>query len=311
MDSPFTRKWDNVLWKEYWGATSNQNPVRLTFNADGVVVIEKVHPDGGGSAPVSDRGRFDGTKLTYEFCDADGEQYSSTLTRINDGLFKGHVISNRRGDIPHELRRLDPAESRGGAIGTPDGLRHTSAAFICYRRDDSEDVVGRIYDRLVQSFGRDAVFKDVDSIPLGEDFRQYLSESMGRFAVVLVVIGTKWLSVQGAERLGEDRDFVRIEIESALSLGVPVIPVLVQGATMPKEQDLPPSIARLAYHNGLAVRPDPDFRHDISRLIEGIERSLESLGQVELMNQVGMQGQPSPAAYPEGRADAPSGSAEA
>ncbi|MBN1513419.1 MAG: peptidoglycan-binding protein [Phycisphaerae bacterium] len=159
--------------------------------------------------------------------------------------------------------------------------RHTGAVFICYRRNDSADVVGRIYDRLVERFGRDAVFKDVDSIPLGQDFRHYLSESMARFAVVVVAIGTKWLSCEGAERLGQDRDFVRIEIESALKLGVPVIPVLVQGATMPGEQDLPTSIARLAYYHGLAVRPDPDFRHDISRLIEGIERILEKHPQVE------------------------------
>ncbi|MCX7010592.1 MAG: toll/interleukin-1 receptor domain-containing protein, partial [Kiritimatiellaeota bacterium] len=74
------------------------------------------------------------------------------------------------------------------------------AVFICYRREDSADVVGRIYDRLVERFGRDAVFKDVDSIPLGVDFREHLRDSISRFGVILVVIGAKWLSPEGSQR---------------------------------------------------------------------------------------------------------------
>jgi hypothetical protein len=153
--------------------------------------------------------------------------------------------------------------------------RHT--VFVSYRRDDSSDVTGRIYDRLVQHFGSDCVFKDVDSIPLGVDFRKHLSESVGRCDVLLAVMGKNWQirddSPENAEALNR-RDFVRIEIESALQRGIPVIPVLVQGATLVREQSLPPNLTALAYYNAISVRPDPDFHQDITKLIRGIETHL-------------------------------------
>ena len=117
-----------------------------------------------------------------------------------------------------------------------------NAIFISYRRCDSSDVTGRIYDRLVQHFGRENVFKDVDSIPLGVDFRGHLADSVGRCGVLLAVVGTRWMvrrAVTDDASLEDTRDFVRIEIESALEWHVPIIPVLVQGATMPRESDLP------------------------------------------------------------------------
>lgn len=187
-------------------------------------------------------------------------------------------------------------ESRGGAIGTPDGSRHTGTVFICYRRDDSADVVGRIYDRLVERFGRDAVFKGVDTLPLGVDFRQHLHSSLARFGVILVVIGPEWLSAEGRERLGQERDLVRFEIESGFELGVAMIPLLLQGAPLPKEEDLPPSIAQLAHHNGLVIRPDPDFHHDITQLIDGVQRIIDQLREGNAERQRGdAQGQQPPA----------------
>src|SRR5262249_51959035 len=87
--------------------------------------------------------------------------------------------------------------------------------FISYRRQDSGDVTGRIYDRLVQQFGREAIFKDVDSIPLGVDFRGVLDKAVGKCNLLLAVIGRQWIGSQnesGARRLDDPRDFVRIEI---------------------------------------------------------------------------------------------------
>jgi TIR domain len=146
--------------------------------------------------------------------------------------------------------------------------------FITYRRQDAGDVTGRIYDRLVQHFGRETIFKDVDSIPLGVDFRKFLGDAVGQCNLLLAVIGRQWLSGQnesGARRLDDPRDFVRIEIESALQREIPVIPLLVQGAAVPGENDLPPSLQELAYRNAIPIRPDPDFHSDIDRLIKGIE----------------------------------------
>lgn len=144
-----------------------------------------------------------------------------------------------------------------------------SKILISYRREDSADVTGRIYDRLVQVFPQ-SVFRDVDSIPLGIDFRAYLDEQVAKCDVFLAVIGRDWLKGKGRKgksRLEDSGDFVRIEIESALKRQIPVIPVLVQGAKIPSAARLPVSIQALSYRNGIVVRPDPDFHKDMDRLI--------------------------------------------
>jgi hypothetical protein len=151
------------------------------------------------------------------------------------------------------------------------------SVFISYRRQDSADITGRIYDRLVERFGTPDVFKDVDTIPLGADFRKYLQESVSRCDVLLAIIGKNWLEASndtGKRCLDDPRDYLRIEIETALQRVIPVIPVLAQGASMPREKDLPPSLQPFAYRNAIAVRPDPDFRADRDRLIKGIQTHL-------------------------------------
>jgi len=160
-------------------------------------------------------------------------------------------------------------------IATPPAAPASAARsiFISYRRQDSQHITGRIYDRLTSQFGKEAVFKDVDSIPLGYDFRDHLREQVGRCAVLVAVIGKSWNppAASGDRRLSDPRDHLRIEIESALERRIPVIPVLVDGVEVPAEEELPASLGRLAYHNGVAVRPDPDFHHDADRLVRGIE----------------------------------------
>src|SRR5262245_35720658 len=102
--------------------------------------------------------------------------------------------------------------------------------FISYRREDSQHITGRIYDRLVQEFGQPNVFKDVDSIPLGSDFRQVLNEAVSQCDALVAVIGESWLQVPdraGKKRLDSKNDFIRVEIEAALERGIPVIPVVV------------------------------------------------------------------------------------
>ena len=158
---------------------------------------------------------------------------------------------------------------------------------INYRRADSADEADRIYDSLVQKFGRDGVFKDVDTIPFGVDFREYLNEAVSKCSVLLAVIGKDWLTISdeaGNRRLDDPADFVRIEIEAALARGIPVVPILVQGASMPKADDLPSTLEGLAYRNGLPVRHDPDYHRDIDRLIRGIEATFDAIGSKEATN---------------------------
>jgi formylglycine-generating enzyme required for sulfatase activity len=154
-----------------------------------------------------------------------------------------------------------------------------TSIFISYRRVDSSDVTGRIYDRLVAAFDRNSVFKDVDSIPFGVDFREHLDGAVSQCQVCLVVVGRTWLEAKdeaGRRRLDSTQDFVRIEIESALKRKIPVIPVLVGGASMPGPEQLPLSLEPLAYRNGAQVRSDPDFHRDMDRLIAGIQQHFGS-----------------------------------
>ena len=144
--------------------------------------------------------------------------------------------------------------------------------FVCHRREDTADVSGRIFDRLVITYGGQQILKDLDSIPLGVDFREYLGRMVGECDVFLAVIGPRWLGAVGdASRLEDRRDFVRIEIESALTREIPIVPLFVGGASMPSEEDIPGSIRPFVYRNGVPVRPDPDFHRDIDRVIAGID----------------------------------------
>jgi len=151
-----------------------------------------------------------------------------------------------------------------------------SKIFLSYRRQDSIGVAGRIYDRLRAHFGGEAVFMDIDSIPFGEDFREHIDAAVGQCDVVLAVIGTRWAGETDAHRrLDDPRDFVRIELESALHRNLPVIPILIDHATMPGDADLPPSLARLAFRNAIDVDQGRDFHHHLDRLIKGIEFHLQ------------------------------------
>jgi hypothetical protein len=150
--------------------------------------------------------------------------------------------------------------------------------FLSYRRDDSRKDTGRIYDRMVQAFSKANVFKDVDNIAPGADFRGVLKEAVSQADVALIIIGPKWLAITdgaGNRRLDDSGDFVRIEVESALQReSCLTIPVLVDGAKMPNASDLPESLRELAYKNAVVVRDDPDFNTDITRLVNSIPTSL-------------------------------------
>ena len=141
--------------------------------------------------------------------------------------------------------------------------------FISYRRSDSSDVTGRLHDRLSAKLGPDNLFTDVDSIPLGVDFQKHVAAILTKIDCMLAVIGRDWVKTTdaaGRRRLDDPADLVRIEIETALARQVTVIPLLVQGAVMPTEAELPPGLRDLAFRNGMTVRPNPDFHRDVDRL---------------------------------------------
>jgi hypothetical protein len=151
-----------------------------------------------------------------------------------------------------------------------------SGIFISYRRTDSAYPAGWLFDRLAEHFGRAQVFKDVDSLEPGEDFAEAITTAVASCAALVAVIGEQWLSSSdehGRRRLDNPEDFVRLEIETALARGVRVIPVLVNGASMPRSADLPPGLQPLARRQAVELRPD---RFDTSTLIRVLDTMIRT-----------------------------------
>ncbi len=152
----------------------------------------------------------------------------------------------------------------------------TPKVFICYRREDSQDVAGRIYDRLVSDLTRANVFKDTDSIQLGKDWRRAVRKSVQQCNVVLAIIGPNWLTAvddKGKRRLDARDDAVRFELETALEKNIPVIPLLAGGAKMPQDSVLPSGIRPISRRQGLPIRSDPDFSRDMALLLNSIRNN--------------------------------------
>src|SRR5262249_6610666 len=145
--------------------------------------------------------------------------------------------------------------------------------FINYRREDTAPYAGRLYDRLTEHFGEGQVFIDIDQIEPGEDFVEAINRKIGACDVAIVAIGPHWLGApdaSGKRRIDDKEDFVRMEIVAALQRNIRVIPVLVGGAVMPREQDLPEALAPLSRRNAIELS-EIRFRADVNRLIEAIE----------------------------------------
>ena len=144
--------------------------------------------------------------------------------------------------------------------------------FISYRRDDVPGHAGWLYGLLSEHFGESRVFMDVDSIGLGLDFVAALKEALAACKVMLVLIGPQWLSAQNQSSMSraDDRDYVRIEVRTALERGVPVVPVLIHGADLPPSESLPEPIRPLVRRQSARLG-DATFRNDTRQLIERLE----------------------------------------
>jgi len=150
--------------------------------------------------------------------------------------------------------------------------------FISYRREDTEGQAGRLFDDLSAHYGPDAVFMDVAGIRKGLDFRRIIQEHVTSCGVLLVIIGKGWLSATdsaGKRRLDDPNDFVRLETAAALSRDIPVVPVLVHGASMPKEDELPQALRDLAFRNGTELT-HARWESDVKLLIDDLKPYLEA-----------------------------------
>jgi len=146
------------------------------------------------------------------------------------------------------------------------------AIFISYRRDDTEGHAGRLFEDLCDRFGKDAVFMDVTGIEPGRDFRRAIEQQVASCGVLLAIIGKNWLTVadaKGKRRLDDPFDFVRLETAGALKRDIPVIPVLVHQAEMPRAEDLPEDLKDLAYRNGVELN-HARWASDVQLLISAL-----------------------------------------
>lgn len=142
--------------------------------------------------------------------------------------------------------------------------------FLSYRRDDSADVAGRISDVLSRTFGKDPLFYDVNAIGGGQDFAALIKSELPKCRATLILIGPQWTTIsnQAGRRLDQSDDLVRVEAETAINTpGMLTIPVLINGAPMPRKSDLPASLGGLPALNARRVRRDPDFEHDMAAIV--------------------------------------------
>jgi YVTN family beta-propeller protein len=146
--------------------------------------------------------------------------------------------------------------------------------FISYRRGDAGGYAGRLYDQLSQVFGPERVFMDIDTLAPGADFVEHIRNAIRSADAVLALIGHSWIEVrddQGHRRLDNPTDVVRLELAAGLEHGILVIPVLVNGAKMPRPDDLPEELRPLAGRNALDLT-DLHWRAEVERLIRALQQ---------------------------------------
>lgn len=138
--------------------------------------------------------------------------------------------------------------------------------FLSYRRVDSDAWAGRLADALARIFGKDAVFRDIDNLIPGCDYQEELKEKLDRCKVALVMIGPKWLAgVKGGEDASQNPGWLKMEVKTTLARGIPVIPILVPGGTLPSPDDLTEDIRSLAFRQSFQLT-DAGFDERVATL---------------------------------------------
>jgi hypothetical protein len=149
--------------------------------------------------------------------------------------------------------------------------------FVSYRRSDAGPYARLLQVKLREHFPDTPVFMDLDSIEAGTDFAETIESAVRSSAVLVALIGGKWLTLtdeDGRRRLDNPEDYVRFEIRTALECAVRVIPVLVDSARMPRQDQLPTDLAKLPRLSALEMSYDR-YEYDESRLVSIIQKALE------------------------------------
>jgi len=217
-------------------------------------------------------GAVRGAVQTLTLVERDQNRAQRLWQLLADGLV-ARVLDKARESVTNVAYDPSAATSPPRSVADP---RQSPMVFLCYRREDTEDAAGRVRDRLAAAYGSDRVFMDIDSVPLGVNFVTFVAAQLRQCGAVLVMIGRAWTSVtdrEGNRRLDDPADHVRVEIAAALKQGVPVIPLLVQNASMPRASELPEDIRDLAFHNGMKLTAE-FWGAGVDRLIKELNRVL-------------------------------------
>lgn len=151
--------------------------------------------------------------------------------------------------------------------------------FISYRHADAVPHARLLQVSLRERLPGAHVFMDLDSIEVGLDFAEVITDALSSCGVMVAVIGPRWATLDdgaGRRRLDDPGDYVRFEIRTALKRGMHVIPVLVEGAKPPRKQELPPDLRKLARLNALEMSCDHRYQYDADRLTCVVERALRN-----------------------------------
>ncbi len=172
-------------------------------------------------------------------------------------------------EIQENARR---AIEKSGASLPKDEARF-SGVFISYRRNEAAAYARGLYDQLVKRFGTEKVFLDLKNVGYGEDFVEAITKAAESCAVMIALISPRWSRGAGAQ--AELDDYVRLEVSKALGRKIRVIPILIQGATMPAPKDLPEDLSPLIRRNALALSDDARWERDVEDLIKNLEGLLK------------------------------------
>lgn len=206
-----------------------------------------------------------------------GETEGSTWNRVVQELlillpsFLGKPRRTAR--PPASLEELSLTEIKENArrgINESAGVRF-SGVFISYRRNEAAAYAGRLYDRLAARFGREKVFLDTENVGWGEDFVDVITEAAESCAVIIALISPRWSRGAGGQ---EGDDYVRLEVATALGRKIRVVPILIQGASMPAPKELPEDLAPLVRRNALALS-DTRWERDVEDLMKTLESLLK------------------------------------
>jgi TIR domain len=215
-----------------------------------------------------------------------GAPYLYQVGDLGNGIAKQLQLMRRAGPPQTKSRQPDLMKRISGQLADPYQTKSSGRTtmneilgqlqtniFISYRRKDQAGWAGRLYDSLIKTFPFSQIFMDVDSIPAGADFIDYIGKQVERCDILLAIIGANWRGerfANGEYPIAQDDDFVRIEIAAALKADKRVIPVLVDDTRMPPAEDLPRSLKPLARRNAVRITHE-HFHGDFESLIRELK----------------------------------------